>query len=113
MNVQGNRNCWLLQEEEEAAGNGLENGGSKAQEPKQAAAQAAASRKLGKDPTAATDFLPDREREAQEIAVREQLKKEYELRQRVLISTHALPALQMSVVCLGSLYWYHCIEGIR
>jgi len=48
-----------------------------------AAAQAAAARKLGKDPTARTDFLPDREREAQEIAVREQLKKEYELRQKV------------------------------
>ncbi len=47
------------------------------------AQQAAVPRRLGKDPTAQTDFLPDHEREAQEIAVREQLKKEYELRQKV------------------------------
>ena len=41
------------------------------------------SKKLGKDPTARTDFLPDKEREAEEEAVRAQLKKEYELRQKV------------------------------
>ena len=48
-----------------------------------AAASATAARKLGKDPSANTDFLPDREREAAEAAVRAQLKKEYELRQKV------------------------------
>ncbi|CAL8471113.1 g10655 [Coccomyxa elongata] len=47
-------------------------------------AQQAAPRKLGKDPTAQTDFLPDHEREAQEVAVREQLRKEYELRQKLM-----------------------------
>ena len=36
-----------------------------------------------KDPTARTDFLPDKEREAEEEAVRAQLRKEYELRQKV------------------------------
>ncbi|CAL5228756.1 g11943 [Coccomyxa viridis] len=41
-------------------------------------------KKLGKDPTARTDFLPDKEREAEEGAVRAQLKKEYELRQKLL-----------------------------
>ena len=40
-------------------------------------------KKLGKDPTARTDFLPDKEREAEEEAVRAQLRKEYELRQKV------------------------------
>ena len=40
-------------------------------------------KKLGKDPTARTDFLPDKEREAEEGAVRAQLRKEYELRQKV------------------------------
>ena len=40
-------------------------------------------KKLGKDPTAKTDFLPDKEREAEEEAVRAQLRKEYELRQKV------------------------------
>lgn len=40
-------------------------------------------RKLGKDPSAKTDFLPDKEREAEEEAVRSQLRKEYELRQKV------------------------------
>lgn len=40
-------------------------------------------KKVGKDPTARTDFLPDKEREAEEAAVRAQLKKEYELRQKV------------------------------
>ena len=39
-------------------------------------------RRIGKDPTARTDFLPDKEREAEEAAVRAQLKKEYELRQK-------------------------------
>ena len=39
-------------------------------------------KKLGKDPTARTDFLPDKEREAEEGAVRAQLRKEYELRQK-------------------------------
>ena len=43
-------------------------------------------KKLGKDPTARTDFLPDKEREAEEEAVRAQLKKEYELRQKVCSS---------------------------
>ena len=40
-------------------------------------------KKVGKDPTARTDFLPDKEREAEEEAVRTQLRKEYELRQKV------------------------------
>lgn len=58
-------------------------------EPAQAEAAApavrnGAARKLGKDPTVHTDFLPDREREMEEQHVREQLKKEYELRQKVI-----------------------------
>lgn len=40
-------------------------------------------KKIGKDPTAKTDFLPDKEREAEEEAVRAQLRKEYEFRQKV------------------------------
>ena len=40
-------------------------------------------KKMCKDPTARTDFLPDKEREAEEEAVRAQLRKEYELRQKV------------------------------
>ena len=41
--------------------------------------------KMCKDPTARTDFLPDKEREAEEEAVRAQLRKEYELRQKVCL----------------------------
>lgn len=36
-----------------------------------------ACRKLGKDPTVETSFLPDREREAEEQALRESLQKQY------------------------------------
>ena len=42
-------------------------------------------KKMCKDPTARTDFLPDKEREAEEEAVRTQLRKEYELRQKVCV----------------------------
>ena len=59
---------------------GGEAAGAKA---KAGAGQLPAPQKLGKDPTVHTDFLPDQEREAQEIAVRAQLRKEYELRQKV------------------------------
>ena len=41
--------------------------------------------RMCKDPTARTDFLPDKEREAEEEAVRAQLRKEYELRQKVCL----------------------------
>lgn len=57
----------------EAAGAGAEAG----------AGQLPAPQKLGKDPSVHTDFLPDQERDAQEVAVRAQLRKEYELRQKV------------------------------
>ncbi len=36
---------------------------------------------LGKDPTVRTDFLPDKDRQRQEEELREQLKKEWALRQ--------------------------------
>ncbi len=52
-----------------------------------AAGQLPAPQKLGKDPTVHTDFLPDQERDAQEVAVRAQLRKEYELRQKVAPET--------------------------
>ena len=39
--------------------------------------------KLGKDPHVETGYLPDKDREAHEAQLREQLKKEYELRQQV------------------------------
>lgn len=81
-----NHRLTFTQGERAAEGDKVETGGSEGGPEKQAAAaavQTAAARKLGKDPTARTDFLPDRERESQEIAVREQLKKEYELRQKV------------------------------
>ena len=39
--------------------------------------------KMGKDPTVATDFLPDRERERVEEDLRRKLRQEYELRQQV------------------------------
>ena len=38
----------------------------------------------GKDPSVSTDFLPDKDRELEEEQVREQLKKEWQLRQQVL-----------------------------
>ncbi len=38
--------------------------------------------KLGKDPAVPTDFLPDADRERAEARLREQLKREYELRQQ-------------------------------
>ncbi|KAG7669498.1 hypothetical protein Ndes2437B_g05676 [Nannochloris sp. 'desiccata'] len=41
---------------------------------------------LGKDPTARADFLPDRDRERQEQALREQLKKEWATKQQTLKS---------------------------
>ena len=44
-------------------------------------------KRMCKDPTARTDFLPDKEREAEEEAVRAQLRKEYELRQKVGLSS--------------------------
>ena len=51
--------------------------------------------RMCKDPTARTDFLPDKEREAEEEAVRAQLRKEYELRQKVcLLSGRHLHAQQ-------------------
>lgn len=38
---------------------------------------------IGKNPAVDTNFLPDREREAAEERLRQQLRKEYELRQQV------------------------------
>ena len=38
---------------------------------------------IGKNPHVVTDFLPDREREAAEEKLRQQLRTEYELRQQV------------------------------
>ena len=38
---------------------------------------------LGKDPTTATDFLPDRERQKKEEELRRQLEQEFKLRQQV------------------------------
>ena len=43
-------------------------------------------RKLGKDPTVDTSFLPDREREAEERAERERLRKEWLKKQEDLKS---------------------------
>lgn len=45
--------------------------------------------KLGKDPTVETSFLPDREREAEEQAERERLKKQW-LREQELIKNEPL-----------------------
>jgi hypothetical protein len=67
-----------------------------------AAAAATAARKLGKDPSAKTDFLPDREREAAEAAVRAQLKKEYELRQKVGPRSLPLASLQSIRLSIGT-----------
>ncbi|CAK0782364.1 hypothetical protein CVIRNUC_005652 [Coccomyxa viridis] len=66
-----------------------ENGAAKAEEEAGAAEDAAEKEQLRrnrmcKDPTARTDFLPDKEREAEEEAVRAQLRKEYELRQKLM-----------------------------
>lgn len=38
---------------------------------------------IGKNPHVPTDFLPDREREAAEQNLRQQLRTEYQLRQQV------------------------------
>ena len=38
---------------------------------------------IGKNPHVATEFLPDRDREAAEVKLRQQLRTEYELRQQV------------------------------
>lgn len=39
--------------------------------------------RLGKNPEAATEFLPDRDREKFEEATRKQIELEYEIRQQV------------------------------
>ena len=95
------KNPWLLQEVTEAAGvadRKASSEGNEADKKSNGAQQAAAPRRLGKDPTAQTDFLPDHEREAQEIAVREQLKKEYELRQKVRNACKTM-LLSLSALC--------------
>ena len=43
---------------------------------------------IGKNPHVVTDFLPDREREAAEEKLRQQLRMEYQLRQQVLTVLH-------------------------
>ena len=78
--------------------------GNEADKKLNSAQQAAAPRRLGKDPTAQTDFLPDHEREAQEIAVREQLKKEYELRQKVRNAGQKIPIFLR--------YYLHCVTHV-
>ena len=51
---------------------------------KQAGAEPGQQRSLlGKDPTTATDFLPDRERQKKEEELRRQLEEEFKLRQQV------------------------------
>lgn len=77
--------AWLGQETTEAAAVADKEAASEGNKAEKSSngTQQAPSKKLGKDPTAQTDFLPDHEREAQEVAVREQLRKEYELRQKV------------------------------
>lgn len=55
-----------------------------------AAAQPQRLGKLGKNPAVQTDFLPDVDRERDEERMREQLKREYELRQQVCTSNSAL-----------------------
>ena len=48
---------------------------------------------LGKDPTTATDFLPDRERQKKEEELRRQLEEEFKLRQQVCVGVgHFVPA---------------------
>ena len=48
---------------------------------------------LGKDPTTATDFLPDRERQKKEEELRRQLEEEFKLRQQVCGGVgHRIPA---------------------
>lgn len=42
-----------------------------------------AAARLGKNPEAHTDFLPDRDREKYEEATRKQIELEYEIRQQV------------------------------
>ncbi|KAK9833477.1 hypothetical protein WJX81_008314 [Elliptochloris bilobata] len=64
-------------------------GGAVASSSAAVGAAAAAARghrlgKLGKDPAVPTDFLPDADREREEEQLREQLKREYELRQQLL-----------------------------
>ena len=51
-----------------------------------AAAQPQRLGKLGKNPAVPTDFLPDVDRERDEERMREQLKREYELRQQACTS---------------------------
>jgi hypothetical protein len=66
--------CFQQANEEDGKPNGRATGAENAGPP---------GRKLGKDPTVHTEFLPDKDREAEELSIREQLKKEYELRQKV------------------------------
>ena len=73
-----------------------------------AAAQPQRLGKLGKNPAVPTDFLPDVDRERDEERMREQLKREYELRQQACTSISALcrkRALSDALCFIPC--WYH------
>jgi hypothetical protein len=58
--------------------------------------------KLGKDPSVETNFLPDSEREAEEQAERERLKKQWLREQEQIKSCPFSSYLLISVVILDS-----------
>eukprot|EP00891_Asterochloris_glomerata_P009414 jgi/Astpho2/9414/Aster-01676 len=62
-------------EEEAAAGRVQKQSGAEPGQPRSL---------LGKDPTTATDFLPDRERQKKEEELRRQLEEEFKLRQQLI-----------------------------
>lgn len=63
--------------------------------PSAASSQAQARGGISKNPHVRTDFLPDREREAKEEQLRQELRTEYELRQQVQLSSQAALASNM------------------
>lgn len=76
-----------------------------------AAAQPQRLGKLGKNPAVPTDFLPDVDREREEERMREQLKREYELRQQACTSYFALcreRALRDAVCSISCCFFKPC-----
>ena len=72
------------EEEEEEEGEGGEQEGSERQQKKEGKGKPRKFATLGKDPTVRADFLPDRDREREEEALREQLKREWSERQEAI-----------------------------
>ena len=77
------------EEEKEADGAKIDDIGPQVRTAAAAPAAAPGARGFGKDPTVRSDFLPDREREREEEALREQLKSEW-LAQQAAIKAEPL-----------------------